>query len=221
MNIPHVLILTSVEQQNVNGHIEHLRLHTDSGAIPARLHKAPDTEKAVVWVGGVGGGLDGPAEGLYPRLAEELLKENISSLCVDYRLPVELSECILDIIVAIGYLKNTGYKKIVLVGHSSGGAAVITAGAIDDNVIGVAAISSQTYGTDLADQLSPKPLLLIHGTNDEILPDSCSMDIYQKANEPKEILLYPDCGHVLNECRQTLDEDLGEWILEVFTWENR
>lgn len=216
MQIPHVLKLTSMEQQKVDGHIEHLLFRTDSGIIRTRFHKAPDSIDAIVWVGGVGGGLEGPAEGLYPRLAEKLVKEKISSLCVDYRFPLELDECILDITLAVGYLKKTGYKNIVLVGHSSGGAVVITAGAMDESVTGVVAISSQTYGTDLIDQISPRPLLLIHGTSDEVLPDTCSKQLYQWANQPKQIILYPGCGHVLNECREPLDKDLEDWILDVF-----
>jgi pimeloyl-ACP methyl ester carboxylesterase len=37
-------------------------------------------------------------------------------------------------------------QRVVLVGHSFGGAVVITAGAVHDRVAGVVALASQTYG---------------------------------------------------------------------------
>ena len=41
-----------------------------------------------------------------------------------------------------------GRQRIVLVGHSFGGAVVITAGALNPKVVAVAALSSQLFGTD-------------------------------------------------------------------------
>ena len=73
------------------------------------------------------------------------------------------------------------------------------AGALSAEVVAVVAMSSQTYGTDLAPQLSPRALLLVHGTADKILPDVCSRDIYARAQEPKELRLYPGCRHGLDE----------------------
>ena len=73
-------------------------------------------------------------------------------------------------------------------------------------------MSSQTYGTDLAPQVSPRPLLLVHGSADEILPDACSRDIYARAQEPKELRLYPGCRHGLDECRDQVDADVVEWL---------
>lgn len=101
---------------------------------------------------------------------------------------------------------------MALVGHSFGGAVVISAGALSDDVAAVAALSSQTYGTSLADQVSPRPLLLMHGTNDEILPDTCSRQIYERAREPKELRLYPGCRHGPDECRDQIDADLTAWL---------
>ncbi|HEV2132568.1 MAG TPA: alpha/beta hydrolase, partial [Longimicrobiaceae bacterium] len=111
--------------------------------------------------------------------------------------------------------RTRGRRRIVLVGHSFGGAVVITAGAPSEEVIAVAAMSSQLSGTELADQLSPRPLLLVHGTADEVLPDRCSREIYRPAKEPKRLLLYPECRHGLDQCRQELDRDLLAWIREV------
>jgi len=46
---------------------ERLQLMTSHGSIAGRLHPA-EGERAILWVFGAGGGLGGPAGGLYTRL---------------------------------------------------------------------------------------------------------------------------------------------------------
>src|SRR3954467_85929 len=135
---------------------QELILETDAGKIPARFHAAGDGDAAVVWVGGAGGGLDGPAEGMYPRLARQLASDGIASLRLHYRRPNQLYDCVLDALLGVAYLGTQGRTRVVLVGHSFGGAVVISAGSVDDHVIAVAALSSQTYGTDQVAQVSPR-----------------------------------------------------------------
>ena len=92
---------------------------------------------------------------------------------------------------------------------------VITAGAAGDAVIAVAALSSQSSGTQAVAALAPRPLLVAHGTDDEVLPDRTSRDIHARAREPKRLILYPGCRHGLDACRDALDRDLLGWIREV------
>lgn len=206
--------LESVTYHAVVAGVEELTLHTNAGDIVARLHPAPAGAPAVVWVGGAGGGLDGPAGGLYPRLARQLAARGVASLRLHYRRPNYLEDCVLDTLLAVQYLvQQRGYGRVALVGHSFGGAVVISAGALSADVGAVVALSSQTYGTDLAPQLSPRPLLLAHGTADEILAPQCSEIIYARAQEPKELLLYPGCRHGLDECREQVDADVAAWLL--------
>ena len=51
---------------------------------------------------------------------------------------------------------------------------VVNAGASSQAVIAVAALSSQASGTDTVGDLSPKPVIFIHGSADEVLSDHCS-----------------------------------------------
>ncbi len=102
----------------------------------------------------------------------------------------------------------------MLAGHSFGGAIVITAGVLSDEASAVAAMGSQISGTDLADQVSPRPLLLVPGTADEVLPDRCSRDICRRAKEPKRLILCPERLHGLDQRRDDLDRDLLAWIRE-------
>ncbi len=209
------LELRSVETGPLEDGAETVLLHTDGGTIDCRFHPAETGDVGVLWVFVAGGGLGGPAGGLYTRLAAQLAPEGVASLRLDYRRPGALTACVLDVLVGIAYLGSRGRSRVVLVGHSFGGAVVITAGAVSPEVIGVAALSSQTAGTGQVGNISPRPLLLMHGTDDEILPDACSRDLYQRAGEPRRLLLYENCRHGLDDCRDEIDRDLLGWIREV------
>ena len=47
------------------------------------------------------------------------------------------------------------------------------------------------------DMLSPRPLLLVHGDRDEVVPVQDVWSLYHKAKEPKEIRIIPGAGHRL------------------------
>jgi hypothetical protein len=209
------LELQSVETGPLEDGAETVVLHTDVGPIDCRFHAAETGAAAVLWIFGAGGGLGGPAGGLYTRLAAQLAPTGVASLRLDYRRPGALIPCVLDVLAGIAYLGSRGRSRVVLVGHSFGGAVVITAGTASPAVIGVAALSSQTAGTAQVGDISPRPLLLMHGTADEVLPDACSRDLYQRAGEPRRLLLYENCRHGLDDCRDEIDHDLLAWIRGV------
>ena len=194
---------------------ERVVLDTSRGAIECRYHDAGSGDAAVLWVFGAGGGLGGPAGGVYERLGARLAPEGLASLQVAYRRPAQLAECVLDVLAGTAYLAERGRTRVALVGHSFGGAVAITAGAASEAVVAVCALSSQLAGTGAADRVAPRPLLVAHGTADEILPDRCSRDIHARAREPKRLILYPGCRHGLDGCRDDLDRDLTAWLREV------
>jgi alpha-beta hydrolase superfamily lysophospholipase len=104
------------------------------------------------------------------------------------------------------------------VGHSFGGAVVINAALMNENdIIGVAALSSQTYGVGDVAKISPRPILFAHGEDDEVLPYTCSITLYERARQPKSLRLYPGCRHGLDDCREQLDSDLLGWLTETLT----
>lgn len=47
------------------------------------------------------------------------------------------------------------------------------------------------------DKISPRPLLLVHGDADEVVPLEHAYRLYQKAKEPKEIIITPGAKHKL------------------------
>lgn len=190
-------------------------IDTDDGAFSAKLHASDvveNTRGAVAWVGGAGGGLDGPARGLYPAACAELQRIGLAGLRVDYRHPNDLPACVLDTMLAAAFLAAEGYERVALVGHSFGGAVVISAGALSGHVTAVVPLSTQTYGADLAPQVSPRPLLLLHGLADEILPSACSELVYAAAREPKELKLLPGVRHGLDESRDEILALLVDWL---------
>ena len=190
-----------------------LTLLTNRGPIQTIIHHDPNkpTYRGVVWVGGAKGGFDGPGDGLYRMLGKEL-SPGITSIRANYREPNDLTECVMDTLAAVSFLGGTGHTDILLVGHSFGGAVVIKAAPFSDLVKGVVSLSSQTYGASEVANVSPRPLLLVHGENDTVLSPDSSRRILEWAQEPKELKLYPGAGHGLRECGRELRELVGSWI---------
>ena len=208
------LELLGVSSEGERDGADDLVFDTNDGIIRARHHAGDEGSPAILWVFGAGGGLGGPAGGVYERMAKRLTPQFFASLQLDYRYPGDLQACTLDVLAGIECLATVGHEKIVLVGHSFGGAVVIRAAALSDKVIGVAALSSQVTGAERVSDIAPRPLLLIHGGADEVLPDSCSRTLKERAGEPVQLKIYPNCGHGLDECRDQIDRDLIDWLMQ-------
>ena len=192
-----------------------VRLETKRGDVVCRYYAAaPDVERAAVWVGGVGGDFDTPAQGLYPRLCRELTAEGIASLRVRFRYPTILEEAVYDLLAGVRHLEREGVLgPVALIGHSFGGAAVIQAAARAPAVRAVVTLATQSYGADPVSRLAPRcAVLLIHGTADEVLPPSSSEHLYRLAGEPKAIRLHKGAGHGLDEAAPEVEREVREWI---------
>jgi len=187
---------------------------TTRGEIRAVLHPCATKPAAVIYVGGARGGFEGPANDLYGRLADRL-RPDCTGLRLHYRLPGEFEECVLDVLAGVSLLRGLGATGgIALVGHSFGGAVVIKAGEIAPEVAGVAALSSQLYGTRTVHQLG-KPLLLVHGMRDAVLDHAASEDIHARALEPKRLVLYAEADHSLSQAAGELEDLLASWLVET------
>lgn len=188
-----------------------LTIRTSRGAIPVVMHAAQTPSRAVVCVSGAIGGFDGPAM-LYPRLGLELPRKGISVARVNYRAPNDFDECLLDTLAALTFLKGIGHERAAIIGHSFGGAVAINAGTLSPVAATVIAISSQLAGAHVVGELAPKPLLLIHGTADEILPPRSSELIYERAGEPKRLMLFEGADHRLSGKGEELFALVDEWL---------
>lgn len=190
-----------------------MQVLTNMGPIQCLFHSAQEASTAVLWVSGAGGGFSGGG-GLYSILSDELLEDGVSSLRLNYRKPNNFLHSMLDVLAGVYFLQDKGYLRVALVGHSFGGAVVVAAAPLSDAVVTVVGLASQTYGAKHAYLAAPKPLLLVHGEDDDRLSPRCSVLINEIAKEPKKLVLYPGAGHNLRECRDELHPLLKNWLLE-------
>jgi len=207
------LRITSVEPGDEIAGARKITIVTTRGPIPVVLHAAPEKGRAALCVSGAIGGYDGPAM-LYPRLGLMMPREQITVARLDYRAPNEFGECLVDAMAALTFLGGIGHERVALIGHSFGGAVAINAGTISPLVTTVIALSSQLAGAHVAGELAPKPLLLIHGDADTILPHQSSQALYDRAGEPKTLKILPGVGHRLSEAADEVFDLVREWLLQ-------
>jgi fermentation-respiration switch protein FrsA (DUF1100 family) len=207
------------DRASASGNEIAVSLKTNRGRIGGRYHPAMgDTSRrnqGVIWFSGAGGGVDGPARGLYAEASHRLQQQGIASLRLDYRKPQDLHGCVLDALCGIAFFAGEGISRVALVGQSFGGAVAICAGASSPRVRTVVAMSSQTTGSvQMAPFLSPRSLLVIQGTRDKVLPVENGRKIYEAAREPKELRYMKDAGHNLLHARAEVLDELMRWIPE-------
>jgi uncharacterized protein len=128
-----------------------------------------------------------------------------------------------DAVAAITYLRSRtdiDTSKIFIFGQSLGGSLAIAAAAINPQGVRAVAVESPFYsystmvddrrpgegftfeaddaycGAKYVSQLSPIPLLIIHGTRDSIMPHEYSEQLFAEAKEPKELELIPQGRHL-------------------------
>jgi fermentation-respiration switch protein FrsA (DUF1100 family) len=65
---------------------------------------------------------------------------------------------------------------------------------------------------EAAAQISPVPLLIVHGEKDLYFPPEHARQLYASAREPKELWLEPGMGHAESACSQELVDRIGRWI---------
>lgn len=191
-----------------------LEIETSRGVVHAYLHVAEGSTGCAVFIGGAAGGVEGPANGVYARLALDLAAAGVTSMRVEYREAGEFAECVVDALAACSVLRGLGGESVVLVGHSFGGAVAIRAGGLSPLVRGVAALSSQRFGTAEVQDLGC-PLLLIHGADDDVLLPEASRDIYERASEPRRLVVLEGAGHALREVGEEVYGILTDFITEL------
>ena len=178
-------------------------------------YASKDAKKAVICVGG---GWDSPAGELYTKLSRSFLTNGISSLRIRYRHPTDLDECVIDVIAGIKFLEYNRIQSVGLVGHSLGGAVVIKAAAALPNIVRtVVTLATPSYGAaESVSQLGQEgcSILLIHGTDDDVLWPICSSYVYNKASDPKHIIMFEGAGHRLEEAAEDIYQTTYRWLLE-------
>lgn len=197
------------------------------GAVPAFLHlphnyqqdrSNPHERTAAILLSGAGGGVVGPS-GIYLSIADKLasLNKGIPVMRLDYRFPARNHYCVSDVKAAMDHLQNEySVSRFVLTGWSFGGAPVFTVGGNDTRVVGCATVASQTADTDGVKHLSPRPLLLLHGTGDKTLSPSCSERLFKMygTKGERELKLFDGDDHALTQNSLKAEEMLCSFIMK-------
>jgi pimeloyl-ACP methyl ester carboxylesterase len=203
-----------VSKQTKGGYFP-VTLMSSRGDVKCRYYHSAGEKKAVIFVGGVGGGFNSPAGNLYPQLCHTLNLHNISSLRIKFRYPSDLVESVVDVMIGITFLERFGIEEICLVGHSLGGAVVIQAGAAaPETVSTIVTLATQAHGAEVASILEDTSLLLIHGSDDKVMPVYSSTYIHDITPGEKQLLLYKGATHGLDEVSQNVRKEIKDWLLD-------
>ena len=182
-------------------------LQTNHGDLEAVFLPCEGKTGCLIFIGDEG------AEGVYRQLSEDLVASGVTSLRIRPRVPGEFTDTLLDTLAACSFLKGLGGESAVIVGHSYAGAVAVRAGTISPFACAVAALAPQRYGTQGVEEMH-KPLLLIHGADDDVLPPLASEDVFQRAQEPKQMVIIDDTGHSFAGKGERLYELLSRFITE-------
>jgi uncharacterized protein len=71
------------------------------------------------------------------------------------------------------------------------------------------------YSLNWVGKISPRPLLIIHGTQDDVVPIDSSRALYERAGEPKDIIIIQGAGHQLRLVNEAMEGALN-WLKSRF-----
>jgi hypothetical protein len=212
----HPLATTEVE---VTPTFRHREVYTTRGLLSVLWHEpSADTlvgPAAIVACGGAMGGLLGPGHAFYHHLGERWSERGVRTLRVGYREPNNLDLCAHDLACGVEMARDAGAERVVVMGHSFGGAVAIRAAVVmPASVVGVVTFSTQSAGCEVAGALGGRPLLLFHGDRDELLPSEASYMVQAIAGSG-DVVIIPGDGHLLGKSDELLAERLDEWLPDV------
>ena len=210
----------AVEEAEITTGLAHLEVYTLRGLLTLLWHGQRDAQSVLVTCGGGMGSLLGPANALYQDLGFHLDRTHgIATVRVGYRKPNDLSRCVHDVAAAADLASRSGARNFVVMGHSFGGAVAVQAGVVlSRHCRGVVTLSTQSAGCEDAAALGDTPLLLFHGSDDEILPAEASTIVQMLAGHG-EVVMLPGDGHLLTKSAGAIRQRLYHWIPDVLSAE--
>ena len=153
-------------------------------------------------------------------LAEKLQSKGIASLSIDFRgygnsKTGTSNNLALDILGAIDYLKDQGFKNIALVGGSMGGAAILNALELKtDEALKKVVLLSPASNKGIASTTLKK---LIVVSKDEGLFDRVKTS-FETSSDPKEFKIYEGSFHAQHMFKSSYANELTDFIVDFLTF---
>lgn len=233
------------------------RVITTDGVQVRGIHLQNDFETLLIYCHGFSSGKNFLR---IPHLAE-MLSSEMDVIVFDFRGHGESGGAttfgekeIFDLDAVMQYAKGFGYRRIILMGSSMGGAitiryaadspdvdAAITMGAFAHKqfspiaMAGLGVLKWSVSRTvmrsawltrieraqpayaprDFVARISPRPLLLLHGESDPLIPLSHARELFAAAREPKTLFVIPRGGHDLENMNQPTLARIIKWLKSI------
>lgn len=213
-----VLGIMASQQAMLAPGLRHIEMYTMRGLLGILWHEPVGDARdvGVVMMGGAMGGLMGPGDALYNQLGEDFSARGIPAMRISWRKPNDMDACCVDVAAAVQMMVGTGCDRVILMGHSFGGAvAVRVAVGLSAMVTGVVTFATQSAGCEVAGGLHGRPLLMFHGDRDEILPVEAS-EVVRAIAGSGELRIMPGDGHLLAKSHDIMREEVNAWCDTVF-----
>ena len=213
-----ILGIMASQQAMLGPDLRHIEMYTRRGLLSILWHEPTGNARdvGVVMVGGAMGGVMGPGEALYHVLGEDFSARGIPAMRLSYRKPNDMDSCCVDTAAAVQMMVGTGCERVILMGHSFGGAVAIrVAVGLSMMVSGVVTFATQSAGCEIAGGLQGRPLLMFHGDRDEILPLEAS-EVVRSIAGSGELRVMPGDGHLLAKSHDVMREEVNAWCDAVF-----
>jgi hypothetical protein len=213
-----VLGIMASQQAMLAPGLRHIEMYTMRGLLGILWHEPVGDARdvGVVMMGGAMGGLMGPGDALYNQLGEDFSARGIPAMRISWRKPNDMDACCVDAAAAVQMMVGTGCDRVILMGHSFGGAvAVRVAVGLSAMVTGVVTFATQSAGCEVAGGLDGRPLLMFHGDRDEILPVEAS-EVVRAIAGSGELRNMPGDGHLLAKSHDIMREEVNAWCDTVF-----
>lgn len=219
-----------ISEYNLSNSQEVFLTTTDTTRIQAWYHLPSNDKPMVIWFHGNSGNISTREEKF-----RELLDMGYGYIAPSWRgfgksgNTPSMDGLYSDAYSTIEFLKNLGIKpeNTILIGESLGSGIAMKV-ALENNFKGIFLIAPYTSIADRAQEIYwylpvkylvldnfstldkvdkiNTPLLIVHGSKDDVMPPSHSNYIFQKANEPKKLILYEGKGHGNLDTREIFNE---------------
>ncbi|MCF6222678.1 MAG: alpha/beta hydrolase [Flavobacteriaceae bacterium] len=148
-------------------------------------------------------------------LSKKFQKENIASLSIDFRgygnsKSGSSNKKSYDILGAIKYLNNKGFKEINIVGGSMGGAAVLGALTLTKVSINKVVLMAPAGGLPIKSEKTDKLFIV---SKEEGMYTSVK-SIYDKSSKPKKIKIYRGSSHAQHLFKSDYADEVESLIIK-------